>query len=102
MAEAFKLRGGMAGNGRREALGDGGDVVIGDVVLDPPAQGLEEGVDAVDLCLELEAEADAATRLLPLQVDTCPVVTGTPGARRLGAVTLDLARLAEFTTEGRC
>lgn len=71
-------------------------MVIGDVILYPAAQRLEEGVNPVDLRLEFQAEADTATRFLSLEIDTGPIMPGTPGAGRLGAITLHLPGLAEL------
>lgn len=75
-------------------------MVTGNVILDTSAQGLQKGINPVHLGLELEAEADATSRLLPLEIDTCPVVTGTPGAGRLGAITLDLSRFTQLAAKG--
>ncbi len=85
VAQLVELRWRRRGNGRGQAFGDIGDVVAGDVMLDAATQGLQEGIDAVDFGLELKAEADAAAGLLPLEIDTCPVVAGAPGAGGLGA-----------------
>lgn len=68
------------------------------VLLQPPSKRLQEGVDLVDLGLKLQPEANAASRLLSFQIDTCPVVTGTPRACGLSAVTLDLASFAQLTS----
>lgn len=64
------------------------------VILKTSTKGLEKCIDAVDLGFELEPESNAATRLLPLKVDTCSVMTGAPRAGRFSTVTLDLAGLA--------
>lgn len=76
-------------------------MVVGDMDLYTAAQRLQEGVDAVDLGLELEIEADARAQLLALEIDACPVVPGAPRAGGLGAVAFDLARLAQLASSGR-
>jgi hypothetical protein len=76
-------------------------VVIGDVVLDAAPERLQEGVDAVQLGLKLEGEADAASGFLPLEVHAGEVAPGTPGARGIRPVTLDLARLAQLASGRR-
>lgn len=75
-----------------------GQVIVGDVLLDAAAQALQQRINAVDLGLELQAEADAAARLLPLEIDAGPVMPRAPRAGGLGAVTLDFARLAELAS----
>ena len=60
-------------------------MVMGDVVL-----------DAVHLGRELDGEADMTSRCLPLEIDAGAVMAGTPGTRRLGPITLDLADLAQL------
>lgn len=75
-----------------------GQVIVGDVLLDAAAQTLQQRINAVDLGLELQAEADAAARLLPLEIDAGPVMPRAPRAGGLGAVTLDFARLAELAS----
>lgn len=96
VAQLVELRWRRAGNGRGQPFGDIGDVVAGDVMLDATTEGLQQGIDPVDLCLELKAKTDATAGLLSFEVDTCPVVTGAPGAGGFGTVTLDLSCLAEF------
>lgn len=74
-------------------------MIVGDVLFDAPSQALQQSVNAVDLGLELQAEADAAARFLPLEIDAGPVMPRAPRAGGLGAVTLDFARLAELTSD---
>jgi hypothetical protein len=69
-----------------------------DVFLQPAAEGLQQGIDLVDLGLKLKAEADATTGLLPLEIDALSVMPSTPGACRLGSVAFDLAGLAELAS----
>jgi hypothetical protein len=88
VADAIDVRA-IAGS-RREGMG----LVLGDVLLDAAAEGLQEGVDPVDLGLELKSEADTTTGLLALEIDALPFVSHTGTACGLNAVTLDLAGLA--------
>lgn len=74
-------------------------MIVGDVLLDAPPQALQQSINAVDLGLELQAEADTAARLLPLEIDACPVMPRAPRASWFGAVTLDFARLAELASD---
>lgn len=66
------------------------------VLLDAATKSLQQRIDPVDFGLELEAETYAAAGFLSLKVDTGTIVTGAPGARGLGPVTLDLSRFAQF------
>ncbi|KAH6609767.1 hypothetical protein Trco_003113 [Trichoderma cornu-damae] len=70
LTEAVGGRRQVVAEGRRRPLSRrDGQVVVGDVLLDAPPQALQQRIDAVDLCLELQAEADAAAGLLPLEID---------------------------------
>lgn len=71
---------------------------FGNVLLDAAAEGLQQGIDPVDLGLELETEADATARLLPLQIDAGTVMACAPGAGRLRPVAFDLACFAELAS----
>ncbi len=73
----------------------------GEVVLDAAPERLQKVVDAVQFGLELEGEADAAAGLLSLEIDAGAVAPGAPGARGVGPVALDFARLAELAAGRR-
>ncbi len=65
-------------------------VVLGDVVFNPSAQGVQDSFEAVDFLLEIMDVGDPKPWFPPFLVHTHAVVTGTPSARRFRPVAFDL------------
>lgn len=83
----------MGADGRGQRLGQC-CVSVGNVLLHPATQGLQQRVNLVDLGFELETETYAAARLLPFEIDAGAIVAGAPGACRLRPITFDFASFA--------
>ncbi len=73
-------------------------MAVGDVLLHPATQGVQQRIDPVDFGFELEAETYTAARLLPFKIDAGTIVAGAPGACRLRPVTFDLSSFAQLAS----